>query len=289
MKSPLLIEPELKNTARLIRNSVRQKDIRLLSVNSDPKTIKGFNKKGFLTGVLYLAPYNLSGKNVCPMASKDCAAACLHTAGNQVFLASKTKSRINKTQWFFGNPNAKMYNHNDEPTRQGFLHRIKREILALKTLADEHGLKCAIRLNGTSDIGWQHILRDFILANPDITFYDYTKVYQRAKDSLNESTIHQTFSRHEDNQDQTLEFLSLGGMVAVVFDKLPLTWHGYAVLDGDTDDLRFLNGHDKLGTVIGLKAKGKARNQYKADKLAGLLPEAKFVVRASEIEGFPCL
>ena len=43
------------------------------------KTIKG-QKVGVMTGVLYLAPSTLSGRNVCPQASKGCIAACLNTA-----------------------------------------------------------------------------------------------------------------------------------------------------------------------------------------------------------------
>ena len=42
----------------------------------------------------------------------------------------------------------------------------------------------------------------------------------------------------------------------MVFDKLPETWHGFTVIDGDDDDLRYL---DMGGVVIGLKAKGKAK------------------------------
>ena len=38
---------------------------------------------------LNLAPYNLSGYQVCPMASQGCASACLHTAGNPVFQKQK--------------------------------------------------------------------------------------------------------------------------------------------------------------------------------------------------------
>lgn len=41
---------------------------KLLSVNSDAKTIKG-NGYGVLTAILYLAPSNSSGRNVCPHAS----------------------------------------------------------------------------------------------------------------------------------------------------------------------------------------------------------------------------
>jgi hypothetical protein len=44
--------------------------------------------------------------------------------------------------------------------------------------------------------------------------------------------------------------------VAVVFDKLPETYLGKPVIDGDVSDLRFL---DPKGVIVGLKAKGKAK------------------------------
>ena len=53
---------------------------KLLGINTNYKTIKS-EKVGVLTGIIYMAPYNLSGKNVCPGASAGCAAACLNTAG----------------------------------------------------------------------------------------------------------------------------------------------------------------------------------------------------------------
>ena len=49
-----------------------------------------------------------------------------------------------------------------------------------------------------------------------------------------------------------------GMNVAVVFagSTLPDMWNGYTVINGDTDDLRFL---DPKGVVVGLKAKAKAK------------------------------
>jgi hypothetical protein len=55
-------------------------NIRLLSVSEDAKTIKG-EKKGVLTGILYLAPINLSGYHVCPKATTGCSSACLFYSG----------------------------------------------------------------------------------------------------------------------------------------------------------------------------------------------------------------
>jgi hypothetical protein len=51
--------------------------------------------------------------------------------------------------------------------------------------------------------------------------------------------------------------LNNGGMVAVVFDKLPKTWNGYLVVDGDKRDDLMLDIDEPC--VIGLLAKGKAK------------------------------
>ena len=54
----------------------------LLSVEADAKTVKG-RKKGYLTGIMYLAPFKLSGYQVCPMAEiAGCVGDCLNTAGH---------------------------------------------------------------------------------------------------------------------------------------------------------------------------------------------------------------
>ena len=290
-------ESDIAYIEKEIENAVRRADIKLLSVNADPKTIKGFRKgKGYLTGVLYLAPYTLSGKNVCPCASPDCIEACLNTAGDVRRQQKKDESRLNKTQWFFGMPGAKPYNVTDEPTRNGFLNRLKREITSLSVIASAQGLKLAIRLNGTSDIGWHQILREFMNSMPQVEFYDYTKIYNQAIKSVQDPNfpIHMTFSRTEDNQDKVFSVLSKGGQVAVVFDKVPFTWHGFKVVNGDEHDLRFMNEEqnpngEPIGIVVGLKAKGKAVQQARNDKEMGYGPEQKFVVRASEIDGFPYL
>jgi hypothetical protein len=52
--------------------------------------------------------------------------------------------------------------------------------------------------------------------------------------------------------------LAKGGNVAAVFYKqLPEHYSGYDVVDGDLSDLRFL---DSKNTIVGLKAKGKAKH-----------------------------
>tara|TARA_Y100000015_G_scaffold38438_1_gene41342 strand:+ start:41 stop:298 length:258 start_codon:yes stop_codon:yes gene_type:complete len=76
----------------------------LLNYYSQTKMAKG-EKFGFKTAILHLAPYTLSGKNVCPKASAECAAACLNTSGRGQ-MNSVQKARINKTNLFWTNKNA---------------------------------------------------------------------------------------------------------------------------------------------------------------------------------------
>ena len=64
--------------------------------------LKGW-KHGWITALLHLAPYNLSGRNVCPKASAACAEACLNTAGRGQ-MNSVQAARINKTKYFFSLP-----------------------------------------------------------------------------------------------------------------------------------------------------------------------------------------
>ena len=74
---------------------------KLLSKPEDNPKVKKNLGIGVLTAPLHLAPYDLAGFQVCPMASKGCAAACLHTAGNPAFMKQKNKGRIRKTLMYF--------------------------------------------------------------------------------------------------------------------------------------------------------------------------------------------
>ena len=217
----------------------------LLGVSGDAKTVKG-EKKGFLTGILYLAPAKISGFEVCPGRSEGCTAACLFTAGRGVYDNVKD-ARIRKTHLLF----------ND---RAEFLARLRHDIALLVRRAAAKGLTPCVRLNGTSDVGWEGVAKSVLLEFPDVQFYDYTKVLPRmlmyCKGKL-PSNYHLTFSRSECNWDKCQEVLKAGGNVAAVFYKeLPSTYEGYKVVDGDTSDLRFLDGDN---VIVGLKSKGKAR------------------------------
>jgi hypothetical protein len=219
--------------------------MKLLNIDQNAKTVKG-QKQGYLTGILYLAPANLSGYEVCPGRSKGCTADCLYYAGRGAFKKVQA-ARVSKTKWF----------HED---RKGFVELLNREISSLFFKSSKKDLIPCVRLNGTSDIDWEAFHQtkySLIQNNPLIQFYDYTKRLDR-KTSYN---YHLTFSLSETNEKLAVKALDKGWNVAVVFkDKLPETYQigkrVLPVIDGDLNDLRFL---DPKCVVVGLKAKGRAR------------------------------
>lgn len=211
--------------------------MKLLTENN-AKVLKGL-EFGYLNVILHLAPFNLSGKQVCPKASKGCASACLNTAGMGVF-SNVQNARKEKTLRYF----------ND---RENFMADLRKDVHSAIRKAKKKGLKLAVRINGTSDLPALAIK----VANefPDVQFYDYTKIAKTFDRELPKN-YHLTFSRSEVNDTEVDKVLAKGFNVAVVFDKLPKTYKGYKVIDGDENDLRFLDGKN---VVVGLKAKGKAK------------------------------
>ena len=233
---------------------MKKKQMKLLT-EGNSKIIKG-EKKGYKTFIVHLAPYNLSGRNVCPWASKGCASACLNTAGrggiskgsikmtNGLPDNNIQKARLARTDMFFNN-------------RRDFMKQLIHEIGLAIVRSEKKGLIPVFRLNGTSDLSWEKwgIIQFF----PDYQFYDYTKSTDRMISYLSNDmpkNYHLTFSMSETNRYESERILSEGGNVAMVFSELPDTYMGYKVVNGDDTDLRFL---DPYNVIIGLKAKGKAK------------------------------
>ena len=217
---------------------------KLLSVNADTKTIKS-NKAGFLTGILYLAPYDLSGVNLCPFAKvAECHVACLNTAGRGNFNNVKS-ARLRK---------AKLFNDN----RGEFMAQLIEDIHKLKRQAKKKNMQAVVRLNGTSDIEWEKImLGEFNIFElfPELQFYDYTKNPNR-KNLPDNYDLTFSYSGVESFIKFNRQALSNNMRVATVFKIMPAQFEGREVINGDDHDARFIE--DK-NIIVGLKAKGKAR------------------------------
>lgn len=218
---------------------------KLLSVNADSKTIKS-NKAGFLTGILYLAPYDLSGVNLCPFAKvAQCHVACLNTAGRGGFDDRVKNARLRK---------AKLFNEN----RNEFMAQLIDDINKLQVEAKKKNLQPVIRLNGTSDIEWENIrIGEYNIFElfPQLQFYDYTKNPNR-KDLPKNYDLTFSYSGVESFIKFNRQALANNMRIATVFKILPAQFMGREVINGDEHDARFIE--DK-NVIIGLKAKGKAR------------------------------
>ena len=137
--------------------------------------------------------------------------------------------------------------------RADFLVALNKELVNLNKRAGK-GQKIAVRLNVLSDLPWHNMIDMESFKN--LFFYDYSPNLARMIQFLNgelPSNFHLTFSRKENNQAKVELVVAMGGNVAVVFDKLPQSYLGKQVIDGDATDLRFL---DPKGVIVGLKAKG---------------------------------
>ena len=221
---------------------------------ANPKTAKAAKGDDYLTAILHLAPYDLSGRQVCPFASKGCAAACLNTAGRGGIGGPDNaiqRRRIKQTLMF-------------REDRERFWDLLISDLIKLSVEAAKEGMRPAVRLNGTSDIPWERIkVRGFdniMSMFPGMVFYDYTKYPFTRREGL-PSNYSLTFSRSEANEHEALVNLAKGRNVAVVFgtkkgEPLPATYKGHRVIDGDLDDLRFRDGR---GVVVGVRAKGDGK------------------------------
>jgi hypothetical protein len=223
------------------------------------KMQKGLGK-GIAEAVLYLSPRTEAASdglfvNLCPRASDACFDNCLVHSGMMTYPAALA-ARIRKTRLLV-----------TEPATFGRL--LVKDIAAHLRWARKRDLAPAFRFNGTSDFYWEHFVvphlgttvhEHLIDLAPDAIVSEYTKreyaMYRWLRGEYPEN-LHMTFSLHEQNERHAREVLRRGGNVAVVFrvkrhDPLPRTWWGHHVIDGDTDDLRWL---DPRPSIVGLRYK----------------------------------
>lgn len=217
---------------------------------SDGVTNAKTSKNEIKTFILYIAPYNQNNKgiNLCPMASKGCAAACLFSAGRGKFSNVK-QARINKANLYV----------NDKET---FLNLLGYEIQKEIVKSIKGGYKIAFRLNGTSDLDFLSMLKnknifDYSLTPSNVIFYDYTKILGKCIKYKGDKKYILTFSRSESNEKDWLKALDQNITTSVVFGNyIPKEYKGKKVIDGDKSDILMLYNRN---TILGLKAKGDAK------------------------------
>ena len=233
---------------------------KLLGVGTNAKTVKGDGSE-YLTAILYMTPYKImiDGKsfNSCAMAKQaSCIDACLYTAGRGQMSNVQT-ARQRKAEWFYKD-------------RVGFMKQLYEDIKKFQTYCHKRNIQPCVRLNGTTDIRWELIkigaynIFDWF---PEVQFYDYTKIANRkCKDIPN---YHLTWSYSNANPEYAKlldKAIEQGMNAAVVFRskdfgayaaRYSVRWKDYPVIDGDQDDLRFLD--PRGGHIVALYAKGKAK------------------------------
>jgi hypothetical protein len=224
----------------------------MLGFNSNAKTIKG-NTIGYYTGILYLAPSDISGYQVCPMAKlAGCENACLYTSGRGAFNSTQL-ARIAKTKEFF-------------TARDWFMQNIVKDIEAGIRKASKLNQELLIRLNGTSDIKFENVsftdldgktYSNIMERFPTVQFYDYTKIPNRVDLPKNYDL---TFSYSGLVTFQKFNKIAIAKRmrIATVFrteESIPKTYLGLPVISGDKSDVRHIE--DK-NTIVALYAKGKA-------------------------------
>lgn len=220
----------------------------LLTIDTNAKTIKG-QKYGFITGILYMAPADLSGQQFCPMAKMaGCESACLNTAGRGA-MSSVQRARLSKARFFIQD-------------RAAFMAILVADIERLQRRAQRLSMTPLVRLNGTSDIRWESIRmadgRTIFERFPNVQFYDYTKIANRRDIPANYDLTF-SWSGHGAFPEYGQRAIANGMRVAVVFKDrsgIPASFMGMRTVDGDDSDIRHL---DPQGVVVALYAKGKAR------------------------------
>ena len=220
---------------------------KLLSVNTNRKLQKS-NKLSdeYWSCILHLHPTNT---RICPYQIKaGCKDACLNTAGLARVFPKVQESRKRKTDLFLNN-------------RAEFMSLLVLDIIKFIGACQRKGKKPAIRLNGTSDIPYENIIveggQNIFEMFQQVQFYDYTKIPTRkVKHIIN---YHLTWSYSEADDKYAQLFNKVKHNIAVVFhNKLPKTFRGRKVIDGDTHDMRFKDPHN---VVVGLLAKADAKKE----------------------------
>lgn len=178
-------------------------------------------------------------RNLCRGSTCGCRAVCLTDSGRLGLSVSQRAAFVRSYLW--------------QSHRSKFLERLDAEITAFKRKCTDQPV---IRLYGTHDGDILTDAPDVVSAHPDVIFNDYTKL-PIATGWVADNVYRCKSATERTTRDQFLDYAVAGLNHAVPFDiprgaDLPEYFHGIPVVDGDIDDLRFL---DPAGVIVGLRFK----------------------------------
>lgn len=204
-----------------------------LFTTSNPKTLKS-QKVGWFEIILHLAPHTLSGYNTCKWSTEGCRTLCLNSSGFSGRFDAIQNKRIERTKMLF------------EDT-ENFLKLLDAEITYYKAVAKQMKMKLLVRLNGTSDIQWDEYLlenKSLYERHLDTVFINYTKHLNYKAKTPNHFVV---YSVQQDTIQKGLKILENGGTIAGVFSKVPSSFMGWEITDGDEHDAIHLHQNKFLG------------------------------------------
>ena len=227
--------------------------VHMVNIMGSAKMVHTMKSKGVLEFLLYLRPVELDGHVMCPNCA-NCKANCLVNAGRErIYGMKKAESSIARARRI----RTELYLYN----RDLFMRVLTYELERAKRKADELGLRFIVRLNGTSDkslLSFRIDGKSIVDIYKDVQFCEYTKVLAYTNVAKSRKNVDYTFSYDGSNWDDCQKALSQGVRVSVVFlGRLPKTFNGIPVVDGDLSDVRC---DDPKRCVVGLRYKKTKTN-----------------------------
>jgi hypothetical protein len=207
---------------------------------------------------------------ICPRATNGCRVGCVIRGGmSQAFPEIDAHRRLRNLAY--------------QSDPEAYLRQLADQLVSIVSKTERQHIW---RGNTGSDIDIRTAVK---LANaalaarnlPKQLFYDYTKCPEYLQQRAGNHYL--CFSRSEENEEQAIDLLRAGEIVAVVFhqigdyaqhaayrQRLPDTWQGFPVFNGDASDIRIPGlfdpprPQDGSGYVIGLRLKGTYRQREAA-------------------------
>jgi len=262
--SAYVADMKVANEEDLLKGTILTAESHKISVSNEH-----FNGD-YLSTIVYLLPFNLSGVNVCENSTVSCREICLGYKSGHADMIRKGEN-MNDTRlarlrrvWLL------------QRFQDTFMAKLIKELTSFCKKAQKKGAIPAFRFNGSSDLP----VEEFTMPNGDnmiehfgeeygLVCYDYTKDLKRGLNYIMgkmPKNYHLTFSYTPETEEQAMIALDAGINVAVAFDTKDKTtflgnrFLGSTIIDGDLHDLRFTDPNG--GYIVGLTKKGRHTGDF---------------------------